>query len=466
MKLNALLRDGRDIPHSQISRAEKLEDLGICSVESYSFVNCVDENDDDYLRVRDSDCGARVILDGETSQMDCPDCHRTVYLDQKRVYEGERLRLNKSGLREFVRDLCKESESRSVHKRRNNLKLLEHTFSEVNVAEVGDGKVTIPIITEAVPDNVLDVARVVNDRFLWILVGEALPLRRPLDELDLNYLTIGNLVDSPREDAGEQINDKLYEVLGERDTEHLDIATKSAIKLCTSQWSLEQMGWDEFENCVHTMLQYCFRTSYLFGELERGSGYPDGALTLHWSDESLFMWDAKFVDLEANDETDLSGEYDKIFRHLEEMDSRERYQREFDGVAGVLLFSPGIKEANVRRLAEVIQERQIPDPKKWAGSIVYFELGSLVHLTESVMRNRADVRHKPNEFRHSVHAVLTTSSKHEDDPEKVRSMDFNSTHISTEDVDRIFEYLSRQPSEHQEFNQSAYMRSHEFFHEI
>jgi hypothetical protein len=178
------------------------------------------------------------------------------------------------------------------------------------------------------------------------------------------------------------------------------------------------------------------------------------------------MWDAKFVNLERNDETELRGEYDKIFRHLKRLDDRERFQQDFDGVAGILLFTPGIKKANVSRLAETIHEREITSPKQWDGSIVYFELDALIELASAVLENRADVRYKPSLFRKALHANITTPSKHEDDPEKVHSSDYNSLHMSVSDIEDIFEFISTQGREHTEFDREQYLRSAQYFRDL
>lgn len=465
MNVNSLLREGRELEEHHLAQAEELSNLGLCTMSQYQYVNCVDEQDDDFSILREWECSAKIMVDEEDEQITCPECDRTIYLAEKNIHNGYRLHLDHSGLREFVRDICKEHRDRSVRKRSNPLTYLNYDFDEVNEAEVGADKLLIPIVTRVFPKQILDSIRVVDRDVLWILVGEAIPMSGQMDKLGIHHFTIGELLTPSRGDAGRLMDRKLQNIHEESSFQYIDLAAQSALNLCSSNSTLELMGWAEFEHCVHTLLQYSLQTSYILGETERGSGYPDGALTLHWSDsDSLFMWDAKFVNLRKKDETELSGEYDKIFRHLREMDGYEQFQREFGGVAGILLFSPGIKKSNIRRLVEFIQEQQITDPTKWNGSVVYIELEALVELAKAVRENRSDVRHKPNWFRKTLHTFLTNTSKH-DDPEIIQSVDYPSIHMGTEDISDIFAFLDSQSSEHHEFNREAFIRAHKFFHE-
>ena len=464
MNANSILRNGRELSRRQVEYAKELENRGLCTVESFDYVNCVDTEDDDYDRLRDHDCKRRIIVDGEESKTTCPDCHRTIYLHEKEIKSSHRVEIDPNDLRIFVRDLCSEVTDDGATKRSNPLNYLEREFEHVNVAKWGGDRINIIISTSLIKEEILAIARIIDDNFLWVLADEALPVQNTISDLGLHSITIDELANP--DEAANQLRNRIESTVKETRQQFLDIAARKAINLCSNQAVLKRMDWDEFEHCVQTLLETSLGTSYLFGGVERGSGEPDGALTLHWEDESLFMWDAKFVNLKRNDVTELSGEYDKIFRHLKRLDSQERFQREFAGVAGILLFTPGIKEANVRRLAETIHEREITNPKQWNGSIVYFELDALVELANAVLANRADVRHKPNLFRKALHANLTSPSKHEDDPEKVHSSDYNSIHMSVLDVQEIFEFIGEQGIEHSEFDREQYLRQAEYFRDI
>lgn len=464
MNANAILRDGRELVGREVELAKEMEDLGLCTVDNFNYVVCVDTEDDDYDRLREHGCNRRINVDGEEGTTTCPKCHRTVYLDEKEIKSGHKTRVDPEGIRIFVRSICSEVTDGNVKKRSNPLNYLGHEFEYVNVAECDGEEVMMVISTRLIDEEILAISRIVDDNILWVLADEALPAESAIDELGLHSITIGELTNT--DEAVDRLRNRAEATVHEKREQFIDIAARKAIDLCSDQAVLERMDWEEFEHCVQTLLEVSLGTSYLFGALERGSGEPDGALTLHWGEESLFMWDAKFVNLEQNDETELRGEYDKIFRHLKRMDDRERYQREYEGVAGILLFTPGVKEANVSRLAETIHGREITSPKQWNGSVVYFELDALVELASAVLANRADVRHKPNLFRKTLHANLTSPSKHEDDPEKVHSSDYNSLHMSVQDVQDIFEFIEGQEVEHTEFNREQYLRAAEYFRDV
>lgn len=349
-------------------------------------------------------------------------------------------------------------------KRSNPLKYLDKEFEHVNVAQYDGNDVQIAIATRRIEEEVLATDRIVDNNILWVLADGALGVRSTMNELELHSVTIGELTNP--DEAGDRLREHIESTVQETKQQFIDIAARKAIDLCSDQSILKRLDWGEFEHCVQTLLVASLGTSYLFGGLERGAGEPDGALTLHWENESLFMWDAKFVNLERNDETELRGEYDKIFRHLKRMDQQERFHREFDGVAGILLFTPGIKKANVRRFAETIHEREITSPKQWDGSIVYFELDALVELTSAVLAKRGAVQHKPNLFRKALHANLTSPSKHDDDPKNVHSSDYNSLHMSVQDVQEIFKFIEGQGKEHTEFDREQYLKEAKYFRDV
>lgn len=463
MNANGILRNGRELSSREVDYAKKLENRGLCTIDCFDYVNCVDTEDDDYDQLRDHDCKTRIVVENGDNKTRCPDCHRTIYLSEKKIKTSHRIRLDPESLRIFVRDLCSEITDDGATKRSTPLNYLGGEFKQVNVAEFDEEEFQIVIAMRPIEEEILATARIVDNNVLWVLADEALAIKDIIDNLGLHSITIGELV---ADEAENKLKYQIESTVKKTRQQFIDIAARKAINLCSNRAILERMDWEEFEHCVQTLLEASLGTSYLFGAVERGSGEPDGALTLHWEDESLFMWDAKFVNLERNDETELRGEYDKIFRHLKRMDGQERFQRDFDGVAGILLFTPGIKDANVKRLAETIHEREITSPKQWDGSIVYFELDALIELASAVLANQADVRHKPNLFRKTLHANLTSPSKHQNDPEDVHSPDYNSLHMSTRDIQEVFEFIEEQGVEHTEFDREKYLKAAEYFRDV
>lgn len=464
MNTNGILRDGRKLRERELDFARELEKEGLCDIKDFNYVECVSTEDEDYDKLRDHDCDAQVEINEESNKQTCPKCRRTIYLDEKTIKSRHRLQVDTEGIRVFVRDICTEVVEDSATKRKNDLNYLDHDFHHVNVATYRGEKIELVIVSEILEKEILSAAKVDSKNLVFILADEAISLGNDIEDLKLQYTTVGDLMDS--DNATEIIENKICAIINENREGSVSVAAQEAIEICSDRSVLEQMGWDTFEHCIQAMLDASFGTSHLFGGLERGSGEPDGVLTLHGKDDSLFMWDAKFVNLEKNEETDLSGEYDKIFRHLNRVRERERIQSDFDGVAGILLFTPGIKESNVSRLAETIHEREITAAKKWNGSIVYFELDAMLELTKSVLSNKSNVRQKTKLFMKAVHTNLTSPSKHEDDPDKVYSPDYNSLHMSVGDVNDIFDFIDGIDVEHTDFDADEYRKKAEYFEEI
>ncbi|MFC6961749.1 hypothetical protein ACFQL7_13170 [Halocatena marina] len=236
-----------------------------------------------------------------------------------------------------------------------------------------------------------------------------------------------------------------------------------ALGMCESEDSLREMDWSDFEHCVDAMLKYSIGTSHLYGGTEPGTGVPDGTLTLNWPDnDCLYMWDAKFVDLIKNNETTLSDEYSKIFKHLKQLETKQKNAPIYNDVKGICLFSPGISKTSITRLAEFIQEQNLPSGTDWKGSICYFELNALTRLTKMKMENRSGIKQKMGTFEQALHQYLSTPAKHSNEPDVIDNNRYRALHLSEQDIIEIFDYLSTQSNETFEFDKQEHMSYLEF----
>jgi len=301
--------------------------------------------------------------------------------------------------------------------------------------------------------------RIFDAPVLCVLLDDALDLRPWLSENAIRYVTIGDLVDRTRDEVIELLQGELGAIVDRSHLYSLDRRASLSYAYCTSPEMLEKMGWREFEHCTHNLLLYAVGTSSLLGGTEPGSGVPDGAFTLHGGDRpTLFMWDAKFVDLVNRDGTELRGEYDKIFRHLSEMQSQPPIAARFGDVSGIVLFSPGIKSANLVRLAQILREYDLLTTTDWEGAIAHFTLGGLCRLYDGVRNNDGGIQQKPDTFHALLESYLTRPERHEDDaePDPIQTTTYDTVHVSEEDVGNVFDILSRQDPEREEFNREGY----------
>ncbi|WP_226041307.1 hypothetical protein [Natrinema sp. DC36] len=321
-------------------------------------------------------------------------------------------------------------------------------------------RITVHILLEHIPRTTIKWLRIYNRSSFFILLDGSLSCSDELDRLGLPYLTISELIDSDSEKA---IKSKYQEITERGPLVDIEQRASIALEMCTSDDVLRHMDWSDFEHCVDSMLKYSIGTSHLYGGTEPGTGVPDGTLTLNWpGNDCLYMWDAKFVDLSSNDETNLSDEYSKIFRHLQELNSKQQTEPIYDQIHGICLFSPGIAETSITRLAEFIQEQNLPSETEWRGSICYFGLDALTKMTQMKIENRSNIKQKMGKFENALNQYLSTPAKHANEPEMISNSQYQAVHISPEDIEAIFEYLSGQSKETFEFDKQKHMNYLEF----
>lgn len=467
MSVDAILRDGKKLSASELSLAESLAEDDLCYLSEITYMKCVYREDNDFTIVRDSDCPGNIRIVKGQMEYSCPDCGRTVYRDDKTEFTETVVEVNIDGIRDFTRKLCREATNQSTTTKQNGLSYLNWEIEPVLQID-SEAKVQVPILHGIVDEELVEWIRVTDDCVVCLLLGESIPLGNRMEELSIPYRTIGELVEPEQADVVNDLSRVLEETAAMNPYRHLDIRADLSHRHCRSTESLVRMTWLEFEHCIQNLLHYCTETSTLLGGTSPGSGIPDGAFSLHWiGNQCLFMWDAKFVDLAEREETELRDEYDKIFRHVSELRNKPKYQREFGGIEGIVLFSPGIKEKHVVRLAETLHAREIPSSDSWNGYVAYFTLDALMRLYSHVRDDKADVRRKPDAFSQALSSLMTSPSKHgSDEPDEISDSPYNCVHVSSTDINRLFEYLKSQEPERSQFDREAYEEFLEWNHTV
>lgn len=461
--LDTVLRDGKELGPGELEEASKFEDMGICSIETTCVMRCVHPEDGDYTAVRDRDCDRSIEYIKEQERYICPECGREFFASDKTKFSKNILTVDEDGIRDTVRNAFKQATDTSVQTKPGGSEYLDTNIQPVLQVHFDDGRLPILIISDAVDRRTLKWVRICEPRVICILVDDAISLIQELDTLEIPSVTLGSLLNSSENSAVDVCDDLVGSVKYPDKESIVELRARLSAEMCTQNDVLERMDWREFEFCVDNLLSSAVATSVLFGGTEPGSGYPDGALSFHWNRKKrLHAWDAKFVDLVKNEETHLADEYDKIFRHISEMDSSPSNLQKFNGVSGMILFSPGIKQANIVRLADFIHERQMLRDIEWAGWISYFSLDALLQLYRNVQSNESNVRQKPDAYHQALHRLLTSSGRHQDEPSVIEESDYNCVHVSECDITRLFDYIGTQPEEVDKFDREAYAEYREW----
>ncbi|WP_418280490.1 hypothetical protein [Halorubrum sp. DTA98] len=464
-----ILREGKsNLSGRQLETAKRLEDEhNICTVYTKKYIECVNPDDEDYYSVPDKSCEGEIEIEDDTEIYECPECRREAYLSQKSVYERHGLVLNHDKIYIFVRDRFRNTLGASGTKKDNGLTYCGETIETVIEVENNEGEILVQIIPRQISRSTIEWIRIYDRPTVNILVDDGLALTDEFDRFGLPYFTLGELLDEMNNEIENSLADAFSELVEWPRFSDIQRKATLSIQKCRDESSLCEMGWDDFEHCVNNILTYVIGTSYIYGGTEPGTGVPDGTFTLNWKgNDALYMWDAKFVDLTKNTETNLSDEYSKIFRHLSQLQEKQKAEPVYDEILGITLFSPGIAETSITRLAEFIHEQNLPTDSDWNGCISYFELESLLLLAELMLKNESNVHNKKSKFEEALHEYLTSPAKHENDPEVIADTDCDAVHMGAGDIQNIFDYLDTQGRETYEFDKTEHLEYLKFHFNI
>lgn len=429
-ELATILSDGREINETELGYLQDHIDDKLYDISLTKYVHCANPDDPDYKRIPDRECEGKIELDSSAAV--CDQCGRRIKnIRSKNEYEKKIIHLNRDKIRDSIRNKIKSTFD-------TNSPTVSRTYCDTKlsyVLNVDSPDVHIFIAFDNMARETVKWCKVYNENPVFVLVGDGNQLSNQLSELNIPHFSFLNLVSG---EFKQSIIDGEIGPLADR-----DLCAKISYNLCSDEDVLKRMGYDEFERCVQNLLLSVIGTSSLLGSTMAGTGVPDGLLTLnHSTPPRLFMWDAKFVDYTTGNKqkTELKSEYDKIFRHRTSVDAVPSIAEKYDAVEGVILFTPGIKEANISRLANFIEENDFLHNNSWNGTVCYFKFDALLRLYSRHSRNDFSVQNKYRGLNATLYKFMTSSSKHESDTDIIENTE-NCVEIDSSDIDRIFDNI-------------------------
>jgi len=445
-KLDTILSDGREVSDSELEYLKEYIEDKLYSIDQTDYVRCANPDDPEYKHIPDRECEGTIELDSTAAV--CDQCDRKIKnIQSKGTFTRQILYLNRDDIRDSIRNKIK-----SVFDTNANTISRTYYGTELSyILDVNCPDVNIFIIFDSMPREIIKWCKVYNENPVFALVGDSNQLSNQLSELNIPYFSFSEFISDNFEQT---IIDGDIGPLSDR-----DLRAKISYNLCSNQRVLKKMEYDEFERCVQNLLLSLIGTSSLLGSTEAGTGVPDGLMTLnHSTPPRLFMWDAKFVDYTSGNKnkTELKSEYDKIFRHRTSVEAVPSIDQKYDSLDGVVLFTPGTKEANVSRLSEFMKENGFLHNDRWKGTICYFKFDALLHLYNRYLRNDSDVQNKYQGLNTTLHNFMTSSSNHKSDTEIIQKTE-NCVEIDSSDIDKLFDKIGELGSEQRKVPIKDYM---------
>lgn len=455
--VDGILRENKILTEGELDYARSLEKKELCTIESTRYIKCVYREDEDFHFVPDKSCGAEIDIKESDQRFICPGCERTIYKSDKTVFERYESTPDSSGIINLFIDGLEDISVNDIKKRPSGRKY--GCFRVQPLVEVYcDGTlIRIPLLINNFEESLVEWLCVYSDTLVPLLTGDAVSLSPRMEDLNIPHLFVGELLLSESEDWEKNV-EKLFQIESEKGKYwNIDHRAELSHEKTKNDSNLKIISSTDFEHIVHNFLIYVLGSSELFGATKSGEGYPDGVFSLS-KPNKLFMWDAKFIrDYSKGDETTLSGEYDKIFRHLVQLRNNEHVKRKFSDVAGIVLFSPRVKPSNVHRLAEFINEQRNTEGDDWSGWVVSFDFDSLRLLYLYSKRNKYGILQKPNSLQTGLDSLMTKPARHKNEPDPIANSSYQCLNVSLKDMEMLFEeYVQHQDIEGVEFNREAY----------
>jgi hypothetical protein len=448
MKYSNILSECRTVPDEEKEQAIELKKDDLCYLNDVEYIRCANPKDPDYKKIPNRNCSGRSYV--SEKHWICSECSREITEPQsKQRYTEHVLQIDRGGVRDWVRKQIKEYFD-------TNANTVSRTYRGITndyVLDILEPDVKLFLLFDNPGLEYLHWCRVYDENPAFVLIDNALPLENDVRDISIPNFTIDDFYPTVSKSI-DHLQDAISDPLELRNQK-----ASLAYELSKDDETRRAMSYDDFEQCVQRLLVGTIGNSQLLGSAESGSPVPDGTLTLHFEDDNhLYMWDGKFVKFnKGSDKTDLSDEYDKIFRHLMDMRKRPQVRENFTDIQGIILFSPGIEEATVNRLAEFIQEEILVQEDTWNGMVIYFQYDALCRMYNLYQENRYNVTKKERTFRAFLHAYLQSLDKHKNDPDMIRTSPNQSLHVGIEDIESIFSKLAEMEVEESEFNVAEHM---------
>ena len=180
------------------------------------------------------------------------------------------------------------------------------------------------------------------------------------------------------------------------------IKSINVIKNSYLEYKEAQDKGDLFEDDVYNLFRYIFKTTMQLGKKTKGKRLPDGYFDIHLiqgagvniDKKYTLVWDAKYSDLEEGYDFSIS-EKRKITEYISNFN--KNYEITNFSSSKILdvfiIIYNNISASKFKEIAKYIRENT-----DWKGKLIFFDIASLVILTEYLLQNSKSYESKKNIF--------------------------------------------------------------------
>lgn len=458
--MNNIFRDGYKANNPQIREiARDLEEEGLGEFHKEQYIECTSWEDDDYDIADAEGCERKITIsaeDREEGYARC-ECGRIISLDDKTIRSRFSFDKDEMEVRDYIRGIIK-NELDLTKGREESLTYFAHRFEDLvidfDIDRIRDDErinttVRVHFCFENLRDETVDAIKLYGRESVFILIGDGILNKERFRKNDLPILDFHDFYDVDSGTRSEKIWNRFNQAIA---TDELtDIARRAAIakdlyknNRGSSKARDDVIDEDDFEHITNCLLNYCFKTSTIFGSTDSGKPVPDGVLCLQSNDRArAYLWDAKYSDpdnephkLSSSDQENMT-KYPVTMRDLSNVGGGPG---EFNEFAGFLLVSPEMKDAHVVGLTKKISKRYEERNEIGGLPVIHLRINALIRLYDLLRRNESGAQKQINWVRFELDNLLQRTSYHFGTPEYPDAPDELSViDVSADEVDELFE---------------------------
>lgn len=457
---NQIFRDGYKANNPQVREiARDLEEEGLGEFNKDQYIKCTSWEDDDYDIADYEGCERKIPISAE----DCEEgytrceCGRVIALEDKTIHSQFSFSTDQVEVRDYIRetisdelDLTKgREESLTYFAHRFEDRVIDFDIDRIRDDERINTTVRVHFCFKNLRDETVDAVKLYGRESIFILIGDGVLNEVRFRENDIPTLTFDDFYNTDSDTLSEKIWSRVDQTIA---TDELtDIARRAAIakelyedNRGSSETRDDVIDEDDFEHITNNLLNYCFKTSTIFGSTDSGKPVPDGVLCLQSNDRArAYLWDAKYSEPDSEPHELSSSDQENMTKYpvtMRDLSNVGDGPGEFNEFAGFLLISPEVKETHVVGLAKKISKRYEERNEIGGLPVIHLRIDALIRLYDLLRRNASGAQKQINWVRFEFDNLLQRTSYHFDTPEYPDAPDeLTVIDVSADEVDELFE---------------------------
>lgn len=442
---------GNDVGMGQ--KIDELEEVGFGTKQSITTIKCTTESDEDYDYAELEGCNRTIEVSDanlEEGIVIC-DCGRIIDLSEKTKTKRYTFDSDYDGLRNWLRSKIKEAcDQASV--RKNSLSYLGYRFEgkilRVKIDELRDGdhmqeKIDVHLCVSNIPEPILKTIKMYGKKSFFILIGDGVGSAKKFEDYGLPYVEFGQLYEADNSARSDQVWSLINRACTVDALTDIDRRAAIAAELYqhhrTETDGIAAINGDVFEYIVDSLLNYCFKTSELFGTSESGLEFPDGILALQLDGTAeVYLWDAKYSkphkephSLKAATQRNMA----KYPRQIRENSGMVEPDHPVDQFSGFIFVSPRIDSTDVFGFAKKLHDQYQNESYMSGAPVIHIRVDALIALYKRTRDNTYNAQKMLGTVRQAFHNLLQEDAYHDPKSEFVELHDQDSE--SEELDDRI-----------------------------